>query len=215
MKLPPKEDEKPKLRKRNKLVYGVGINDADYNVHVHETINGKQIRIWECPFYGTWVRMLRRCYSEKCHQKQPTYRGCKVCDEWLLFSNFKRWMEQQDWQGKQLDKDLLVTGNKLYSPDTCIFVDRKINTFVIEHGRGRGECMLGVHWQKDVKKFQARCNNPFTGEQERLGFFINELEAHLAWKARKHELACMLANSEYCNDTRLAEALRTRYCDFS
>lgn len=200
-----------KLRKRNKLVYGVGVNDASYVTEKREKINGKKVLLWRCPFYRTWESMLNRCYSETIHQKHPTYKDCSVCDNWLIFSNFKAWMEQQDWKGKQLDKDLLVQGNKVYSPHTCIFVDRKINLFVIDGGASRGDYMIGVCWDKSSNKFRVRCNNPFTGEGEYLGLFINELEAHLTWKSRKHELACQLADSEYCNDPRLAEALKTRY----
>ena len=199
------------LRKRNKKVYGVGINDADYNVAVHQIVNGKDKIVWKCHFYTIWKSMLMRCYSEKFQLKRPTYRGCKVCDEWLVFSNFKKWMETQDWQGKHLDKDLLKEGNKVYCPEYCIFVDNKVNTFVIDSGASRGEYMLGVYWDKRNNKYHSQCSNPSTGKSEYIGLFTTELEAHLAWKRRKHELACQLADSEYCTDPRLAEALRTRY----
>ena len=208
MKLPEKEVVEPKLRKRNRLVFGVGINDADYNVCEHYIVDGKDKIVWVCPFYQTWKSMLKRCYSEK---EYPTYKGCSVCDEWLIFSNFKRWMEQQDWQGKQLDKDLLIEGNKVYSPETCIFVDQVINKFVTDSGAARGEYMIGVYWRKHVGKFVSQCSNPFTCKREHLGYFTDELTAHLVWKARKHELACQLADSQYCTDPRLAEVLRTRY----
>ena len=211
MVLPSKDTGKRGVYKRNKLVFGVGINDADYVTDVREIMNGKKVLVWRCPFYRTWVSMLERCYSEREHQRHPTYVGCKVCDEWLLFSNFKRWMEQQDWQGKQLDKDLLIEGNKVYSPETCIFVDVKINSFVTDNGATRGDYMIGVNLDKRRNKFQTRCCNPFTRKQEYLGLFTTELEAHLAWKTRKHELACQLADSEYVTDERLANALRTRY----
>ena len=211
MKLPEKEVVKPKIRKRNKLVYGAGINDADYVTERNEKIDGKWVVVWRCPFYRTWANVLLRCYSEVEHRRKPTYRGCSMCDEWLIFSNFKRWMEQQDWEGKQLDKDLLVEGNKVYSPETCIFVDQMVNKFVTDRANGRGEYMIGVSLDKTTGKFQSRCGNPFTGKREHLGYFINELEAHLAWKSRKHEIAVMLANSEYCTDERLREALLNRY----
>ena len=108
-------------------VYGVGTNDAGYAIQVMESVRGangkpKQRIIWFCPFYRRWVHMLERCYSERYQEKKPTYIGCTVCEEWLRFSNFKSWMETQDWEGKHLDKDLLVEGNKIYSPDTCILV---------------------------------------------------------------------------------------------
>ena len=208
MKLPEKEI---KLRKRNKLVFGVGINDAEYHTQKHIQVNGRNVLVWRCPFYETWYQMLRRCYSKILHQKRPSYRDCQTCDEWLLFSNFKKWMETQDWRGKHLDKDLLVEGNKVYSPETSLFVDAIVNTFIIDRSLDRGDYMLGVHLDKRSGKFAARCNNPFTGKREWLGRFTDELEGHLAWKARKHELACQLADSKYVTDERLANVLRNKY----
>ena len=196
---------------KNRKVQGVGINDADYGVTKHEKINGKCVQVWVCPFYETWKSMIERCYSEKFKSKLPSYVGCSACDEWLTFSNFKAWMETQDWEGKHLDKDLLKEGNKVYCPEYCIFVDGKINTFVTDSGNTRGEYMIGVYWNKPRGKFMAQCNNPFTGKREYLGLFTDELEAHLVWKARKHQHACALADSEYCTDSRLAESLSVRY----
>ena len=197
------------LYKKSKLVYGIGLNDVDYSVQRYERINGKQVRVWTCPFYSIWARMLNRCYSEKSHQRHPTYIGCSVCKEWLVFSNFKAWMEMQPWEGKQLDKDLLVKGNKVYSPDTCVFVDARINTFTIDSAKTRGKYLIGVNWNKSLSKFHARCSNPFTSKKEHLGLFDDELEAHLAWKQRKHELANQLA--DICGNEKLAIALRNRY----
>ena len=200
-----------KLYKRNKLICGIGVNDADYNVYKTETVVSKHKIVWHCPFYSTWTNMLNRCYSEKYQSRQPTYKGCSVCEEWLTFSNFKKWMETQDWEGKQLDKDLLSEGNKIYCPEYCIFVDGVINTFVIDRGASRGEYLIGVSWVNYASKFVSKCNNPLTGKQEHLGYFTDELKAHLVWKKRKHELACQLAESELVSDPRLAEVLKTRY----
>ena len=211
MKLPEKEVVKPRLYKRNKLRYGVGINDADYATREHEKINGKYVVVWRCTIHQTWENMLMRCFSESYQQRHPTYSGCKPCDEWLIFSNFRRWMETQDWKGKQLDKDLLIEGNKVYSPDTCIFVDQIVNKFVTDSAADRGDYMIGVSLDKRRDKFLSRCWNPFTGKPEHLGYFTNELEAHLAWKTRKHEIANQLADSYYVTDERLAKALLTRY----
>ncbi len=202
-----------RLNKRNKLVYGVGINDADYNINEYVTIDGKRKIAWRCPFYRTWADMLKRCYSDKYQSKYPTYKGCSACDEWLIFSQFKAWMETQDWEGKHLDKDLLTEGNKLYSPNTCVFVTQTVNLFTNDNGNARGIFMIGVCWNKRDGNFQSQCSNPFTHKREYLGHFTDELEAHLAWKSRKHELACLLADSEYCTDPRLAEALRKRYAN--
>ena len=194
--------------KKTKLVYGIGINDADYVVR--PTINGKRMK---CPYYTKWHDMLKRCYDEKYQERYPTYKGCSVSPEWISFMNFRKWMVDQDWQGKALDKDLLVQGNKVYSPDTCVFVDAMTNTFTIDCGRSRGKYALGVHFDKYSGKFQVKCGNPFSKKQECLGYFTCEYQAHLAWKKRKHILANQLADLQ--PDPRVAAALRTRYAEKS
>lgn len=196
------------MRERNKLLYGVGINDADYVVQPIDVITGKQVF---CPFYQKWRDMLTRCYSEKCQERQPTYEGCSVCDEWLTFSIFKAWMEEQDWEGKQLDKDLLNSENKIYSPDTCIFVSSVLNTFVTDCGSAKGDYMIGVYFHKRDRKFVSQCNNPITKKNEHLGYFTSELSAHLTWKARKSELVDLLQQRGYIDDARIYEALKLKY----
>lgn len=90
-----------------KTIYGVGTNDANYLV-----VN-KGVR---CPYYKKWSSMLERCFSKSLHKKHPTYIGCTVCNEWLLFSNFRSWMMKQEWVGMELDKDIISIGNKKYCP---------------------------------------------------------------------------------------------------
>lgn len=200
-----------------KLVYGVGINDADYAVYKYEAIevNGKrkQRRVWICPYYRAWKDMLQRCYSAKLQERYPTYIGCSVTEEWLTFSVFKSWMEKQQWEGLQLDKDLLFEGNKVYSEETCVFVSRVVNSFMTDSGATRGELLIGVNWEKGAGKFRSQCSNPFNKKNEYLGYFTSELEAHQAWLKRKSELARELAAIQA--DERVAKALIMRYTDYS
>ena len=203
--------------KPKKLVYGVGINDADYVVQKFEylgRVDGKkkQKKVWVCPYYKVWTGMLERCYSAKFQERRPTYKGCIVSEEWLTFSNFKAWMEKQDFEGKQLDKDLLFEGNKVYSAGTCVFVTRMVNTFTIDCGAARGEWMIGVDWNKKNAKFRAHCSNPLTSKQEYLGLFICEQEAHNAWLKRKLELAHELAAIQ--TDPKVAKALILKYTNY-
>lgn len=200
--------------KNKKLVYGVGNNDADYVVAKFETIgydDGKQKRklLWMCPHYSAWIKMLERCYSAKSQERYPTYRGCSVSTEWLTFSNFKTWMEKQDWEGKHLDKDLLLEGNKIYSADTCVFVTPLVNTFTSDQRAKRGKWQIGVYWNKEKGKFKSQCSNPFTKRGEYLGLFACEVEAHQAWLKRKLELAHELAAIQ--EEERVAAALIDRY----
>lgn len=195
-----------------KLIYGKGINDAKYNVKVWETIgrvNGKQRQklVWLCPYYLKWYNMMARCYSKKYQDTYPSYVNCIVCEDWLLFSNFKVWMEKQDWEGKSLDKDLLFDGNKLYSPDNCVFISKRLNSFMTE--RKQGEFPVGVSWDVNKDKFVAQVRNIFTDKTERLGYFEEADTAHKVWLARKLELAKLLAAEQ--DDPTVAEALVRRY----
>ena len=185
-------------------VFGVGVNDAKYVTQ--PTVDGK---VKPCHFYRVWTNMLNRCYSEVYQEKQKSYIGCSVCDEWLVFSNFKRWMESQDWQNKQLDKDILSSGSKIYSPETCAFVDRDTNIFITDSASARGNLPIGVAFNQRTGKYQARCGNPITKKRESLGYFQCEKSAHAAWKARKHAIALDLAKMQ--SDHRVASALMLRY----
>ena len=118
-------------------------------------------------------------------------------------------MEQQDWRDKSLDKDIIVPGSKLYSPDTCAFVLQATNSFVIASDASRGDCPTGVNLHKHAGKYQARCKNPFTGKKEYLGLFSTPEEAHEVWRKQKHELAQLVAATE--SDSRVVEALKKRY----
>jgi hypothetical protein len=120
-------------------------------------------------------------------------------------------MQEQDWEGKQLDKDILVDGNLVYGPEFCVFVEQSINKFLHDVKGRLGSLKLGAHLDARKHKYVAACSNPFEGKREVLGRFDTQHEAHLAWKSRKHELACMLADSDLVTDERVAQALRTRY----
>lgn len=186
---------------RDKFVCGVGINDADYVVK--PTVDGKRAC---CEFYCSWREMIRRCYSTKWQEKNPTYIGCTVCEEWLTFSNFKSWMEKQDWKGKQLDKDVIYSNNKKYSPDTCVFISPSLNKLLTDRAASRGAFPLGVNWNKGNKKFvsQIRVN----GKNSYLGYFVTYQAAHAAWQQAKQETISYTAMHQ--TDERIKDALLLR-----
>lgn len=197
------------MNQKRKLVRGIGINDADSPVARYELIGVKFKKVWRCPFYSKWEHMLERCYGKTYHDTNPSYIGCSVDQAWHTFSVFKRWMETQDWHGKELDKDLIDRGNRVYSPDKCIFISPELNKFMTASDASRGLMPMGVGIKRSTGKLYARCCNPFTGTQEKIGSFICEIEAHARWQSRKHEHALVLASME--KDERIASALRTRY----
>lgn len=150
IKLPANEQS---LRSR-RPIYGVGINDADYITQPR--LGGKQVC---CPFYRRWLDMLVRCYSKNKQKSCPTYKNCTVCEEWLTFSNFKSWMETQDWEGKVLDKDILVIGNKVYSPEKCLFISHRLNTLFLDSASIRGNYPIGVSYHKEIGMYEAHCKS--------------------------------------------------------
>lgn len=78
--------------------------------------------------YNTWSNMLRRCYCPKALRIRPTYKDCTVCVEWHNFQNFAEWYEINHMNGMAIDKDIKIDGNRVYSPDTCIFVSASDNS---------------------------------------------------------------------------------------
>ena len=195
----------------------MGINDAGYVIEKHEELGcvdgkRKKKRVWFCPYYQTWASMLGRCYSAEHQERYPTYKGCTVAAEWLIFSNFKAWMEKQDFKGMHLDKDLLFEGNKVYSAKACVFVTPVVNSFTTDCGASRGEWLIGAVWEKRREKFRALCRNPFTRKKEHLGYFDSEQEAHEAWLKRKLKTHLLYLESgdwqpKY-TDERVAKALK-------
>lgn len=105
------------------IVYGVGYYGDGPHV---ARVNGKDTLKYKC-----WNRMMERCYSEKSQIKNHTYRGCTVCHEWHNYQVFAEWHEKnypKDGEKYELDKDIKLPGNKVYSPQTCSFVTKKENS---------------------------------------------------------------------------------------
>lgn len=192
-----------------KLIYGVALNDADYIVTKSKEVNGRSVKIWRCDYYYTWLNVLKRCFSKSFKEKNPAYENCTICNEWLLFSNFKSWMEKQDWVGNHIDKDLLSNGSKIYSPETCIFVSGKVNSFVKISNYKNSNLPIGVSIHKRSGMYRASI--VINKKQEHLGLFDSKEDAHEAWRVRKLELAIDLANSEFVTDDRVKRALIARY----
>ena len=174
----------------NKLVYGVGFNDKTRPAKV----DGKIVKE-----YSLWKHMLERCFSEKLQTLYPTYKGCNVSDNFLNYSFFYDWCQEQIGFGKvdekgrywQLDKDLLFIGNKTYSETACVFVPNEINLFFTDRGNARGEYPVGVCFHKARGKFIAYCK--VNGKIKHLGYFNTPEEAFAAYKPFKEALCKQLA----------------------
>lgn len=161
-----------------KLSYGLGINDAEYIIEIK--VDGKKIT---CPFYKAWSNMLARCYSKAVHERYPNYFGCAVTSEWLIFSNFKGWMTQQDWVGNHLDKDILHPYNKEYSPEHCAFISPQVNNLLNNHAASRGQHPQGVYWCKNSRSYRSSIR--IHGKLRNLGYYSTPEAASIAYKAAK------------------------------
>ena len=155
--------------------------------------------------YDTWRSMLRRCYTSYNIEKFPTYADCYVCDEWHNFQNFAKWYEENYYEIKnekmELDKDILIKDNIIYSPDNCIFVPQRINSLFVKKDRARGKYPIGVDWRDDIKKYRARYNI-INKENKRveiyLGCFNTPEDAFFAYIKSKERYIKQVA-SEYKN----------------
>ena len=159
-------------------VCGVGISGNKHPI----TIDGVKTKE-----YGLWKDMLTRCYSDTCKKKQPTYEGCEVSENFKSYEYFYEWCNSQvgfDVKGFDLDKDLLIKGNKVYSENTCIFIPREINTLLVKRKASRGKYLIGVYWSNTSKTFIARVKKN-KGKSEWLGSFKTETEAYNAYKTAK------------------------------
>lgn len=163
---------------RRRLIRGIGFNDANYKIS-YIGIYGQET----CQYYLKWSDMIKRCYSEKYQEKQTTYKGCTVCNSWLIFSNFKYWMKLQNWKGLDLDKDIIKIGNKVYSPDTCCFISRRINCSLITCKSSLGKYPQGVSYHKPNDKFIAYLS--FGEIQKNLGSFNTPEEASKTYNIAK------------------------------
>lgn len=177
---------------KKSLVFGVGIND--YNAKVKT----KGIHL---DSYVRWKILLQRCYSKKYQASHPRYVGCVVCNEWLSYSSFKKWYDKYYIQGYDLDKDILVKGNKIYSPNTCCFVPHEINILVRDYNYKDKHFNLptGISYDKLRKKYKS--GGYFNSIQKRFDF-INDAISY--YNIVKKEYINKIAE-EYYKSNKISE----------
>ncbi len=139
-----------------KTLFGVGyIGEGKYRTSTNGALT---------PQYINWASMIARCYSKKWQEKIETYIGCSVAEEWHNFQNFAKFYDENyysiDGERVELDKDILVKGNRVYSPETCVFVPKRINTILLSRKKSRGDLPIGVRINKTKKKYETLVNSP-------------------------------------------------------
>lgn len=176
-------------------VHGVGIIGTKYDI----CQSNKKSRE-----YTTWASMLKRCFSKTFKEDNLAYKDVTCCEEWFLFDNFYEWLHGQGnfdkWiTGKRwcLDKDILLKGNKIYSPNTCCLVPMNVNILFVNHNTTRGNLPIGVH--VNGNGYNARCRNPFYNKIKDLGTYNSKQEAFSVYKKYKEHLIQQVAKEEYDN----------------
>lgn len=134
-----------------------------------------------------WSGMLERCYCKKTITKHKTYMNCVVCDDWLRFSNFKKWFDENYIKGCHLDKDLLSKTQSIYSPDTCCFLPSSLNTLFRKPKKYNG-----IYKKKDFFIVQYHKGKKLTSKK-----FNTFEDAYIFRKNKFIEYASNTAKEEY------------------
>jgi len=176
----------------DKTKLGIGyVGVGKYKVRINNKLSCQYIK---------WDSMFQRCYNTK-YRNHFAYRNCTVCDEWLNFQNFAKWYDENYYmvsnEDMQLDKDILHKGNKIYSPNNCVFVPQRINILFVKSDHARGEYPIGVTYCNKSNDFVSRCCNS-KGGRTYLGNYNNINQAFNVYKNYKERLIKQVAD-EYKN----------------
>ena len=169
-------------------VYGIGfLGEGEYSAGLNKRHTKE---------YVLWKNMLKRCYDNDYQEKLPTYKGCSVCKEWHNFQNFAKWFNENyyevDDERMELDKDIFVKDNKIYSPSTCCFVPQRINKLFTKRQNKRGDLPIGLKYNKKLK-IQVSCDTG-NGRRKHLGYYDTETEAFQVYKEFKENYIKQVAD---------------------
>lgn len=176
----------------DKTVYGIGYLGTGKYV---SSVNKNRTKDYEY-----WIYMMKRCYDEEHRCKYPTYIDCEVCEEWLNFQNFAEWFHKNWYKIKdermEIDKDILHKGNKIYSPETCVFVPSRINVLFTKADKVRGKYPIGVYFKKSSNKFASQLSmlGKNGKSQKYLGSFNTSLQAFEVYKIEKEKYIKQIAD---------------------
>lgn len=188
------------LLDRHNVIQSKAFNDTDVNTKTEYS-------------YRVWHNLIGRTLNPKIKEIMPTYHDVTICDEWLIYSNFKKWFENPEnryQEGYQLDKDILVKGNKVYRPETCCFVPPEINTLLINRKRFRGKYPVGVS-KSSKRRYKATVN--FRNTRMNIGVFDSIEEAFNAYKRAK-EVILKKTAQEYFEEGLITQKVYNALLDY-
>ena len=172
------------------------IGIGDYKVSINQK---------HTPQYNVWYDMLKRCYCKEYLEKHNTYEKAEVCEEWLNFQNFAKWYDENYYeleipQRMELDKDMIDKGNKLYCPEKCVFIPKRINTLFVKCDKNRGELPIGVDSKRNKNGgYSSRCScssgiKDTSIKRVHLGTFKTPEEAFYTYKTLKENYIKQIAD---------------------
>lgn len=185
----------------NPCVYGIGyLGVGDFK----PSLSGRPTEQ-----YVKWSSMLSRCYSAKKQEVQGSYKGCTVHSDWHNFQNFAKWCSLQRGfgLGYELDKDLLVEGNRVYSEQGCSLIPKQLNSLLINSKSGMGNGVLGYSYDARRKRYVSHLS--VNNKKTHLGSFATENEAREAYvKAKQAHLENTLEIFKDTLDVRVYKKLK-------
>jgi hypothetical protein len=159
------------------------------------------------PVYLRWVNMMKRCYEVGSGDLNSSYDDCSVSPDWHNLQTFGDWLHSQPSWGEEehdLDKDLLVRGNRVYGPGACLLIPRRLNYLLTRSSSSKG-LPVGVHLR--YGRYQAKCRAA-DSRYANLGTFSCPDEAFAVYRAYKESVIKLVAEEQKDRiDPRLYEAL--------
>lgn len=183
------------MEKKTRLIDGFGINDLP-----------ACSRERSCE---KWRAMIKRCLNEDELRKHPSYRGCSIDPRWAKYSEFKKWYDENYYDGAtELDKDILSGPmNRIYGPDTCLLVPKRINGLFVGMGKKNKSGFIGVHKSHHGKTYEAHGCFSEEGKSSSFGTFNTPEEAFLAYKGKKEAFIKQMAD-KFFNEGIIPEKVR-------
>lgn len=163
--------------------------------------------------YNTWKCLIERIYIDR-GDKYKNYQKCSICKKWLNYQNFAGWYENSYYKVKNeimtIDKDIICKGNKIYSPEKCVFVPQRINNLFCKSDSARGKYPIGVYYKKENNKFISSLKG-LNNKRIYLGSFDSVKKAFLAYKERKEKVIKKVAE-KYKN--KIPKKLYNAMCNY-
>lgn len=158
--------------------------------------------------YKKWSSMFRRCYSEVDAKDRNHYSDCEIHEDWFNFQNFALWLTKNKSYSPDyhLDKDLIILGNRVYSPRACCLVPIEINNLLLDPKSKSRKLPVGV--KKDSRSGRFIASMRMDSKNKHIGSFGTPQEAHEAYVSTKEAYVKEIANHWRGRiDERVYEAL--------